>query len=344
MARSWRAPWPKQPSPAPRWESLHPARPSAVDSLADAGVDFIKVHAALSRESWLAIMAAARRRGLAVIGHVPDGMTPREVIDGGQRTIEHGSAIEFANAAAGDSLAAQATAALARYHDSAGAGARARDVIRMRLDASAKATAAYDTAAAREFARYAAAREVWIDPTLVTYRLFVRQLEPELWDLPELRYIPRDVTALDITRPAAPGSSAEIAEGKRQWEEAKLSFRELVRARARFVAGTDAPVGPLVPGFSLQRELGVLAEIGLSPLEVLQAATRNAADAAGRLAEVGTIQVGKFADLVLLDADPLSDVRHFARINAVVTRGRVLQRAALDSMLAAAADAASRAP
>jgi imidazolonepropionase-like amidohydrolase len=99
------------------------------------------------------------------------------------------------------------------------------------------------------------------------------------------------------------------------------------------VAGTDVPVMPLVPGFALHRELGLLVEAGLTPMQALQAASRNAADAAGRLAEVGTIERGKRADLVLLDADPLAAIGNTRKIRAVLSRGRVLDRSTLDRML-----------
>lgn len=93
---------------------------------------------------------------------------------------------------------------------------------------------------------------------------------------------------------------------------------------------------PLVPGFALHYELAALVDAGLTPMQSLQAGTRNAAEAAGQLPRAGTIEPGKRADLVLLDADPLRDIANTRRIRAVVTRGRLLSRAALDSLLAGA--------
>jgi imidazolonepropionase-like amidohydrolase len=137
----------------------------------------------------------------------------------------------------------------------------------------------------------------------------------------------------ELPPPDPRATAADRERGREQWKAARVAFAELVSAGARFVAGTDAPVFPLVPGFSLHDELLLLHEIGLTPRQVLQAATRNAAEAAGLLSELGTIEEGKVADLVLLDADPLADLGNSTRIAAVITRGRLLDRPTLDRFL-----------
>jgi imidazolonepropionase-like amidohydrolase len=96
---------------------------------------------------------------------------------------------------------------------------------------------------------------------------------------------------------------------------------------------------------SLHDELGLLVAAGLTPLEALQAATRNPARSVGFGDDLGTVEVGKRADLVLLDADPLADIANATRIAAVVANGRLLERPALDDLLrASATPVASPAP
>jgi len=95
------------------------------------------------------------------------------------------------------------------------------------------------------------------------------------------------------------------------------------------------------PGFGLHDELALLVDAGLSPLAALQAATRNAADFMGQLDRRGTIEVGKTADLVLLDKDPLADIHNTRSIQAVVLSGKLHPRRELDAMLARAQTLAS---
>src|SRR5215212_10618648 len=102
------------------------------------------------------------------------------------------------------------------------------------------------------------------------------------------------------------------------------------------MAGTDVGLPYLFPGFSLHDELALLVEAGLTPLEALQAATRNPAQAVGLGDELGTIEVGKLADLVLLDADPLAAITNTTRIAAVVANGRLLEKPDLDALRLAA--------
>jgi adenine deaminase len=97
-----------------------------------------------------------------------------------------------------------------------------------------------------------------------------------------------------------------------------------------------------LPGFSLHDELALLVEAGLTPMEALQTATHNPARFFGKEKEMGTVQAGKRADLVLLDADPLLDIRHTTKIRAVVANGRLLDRSVLDKFLADAEKAAGR--
>src|SRR5262245_13111360 len=102
------------------------------------------------------------------------------------------------------------------------------------------------------------------------------------------------------------------------------------------LSGTDLVNAYLIPGFSLHDEIEWFARAGLPPFDVLRIATINAATFLGRAGDLGSIAPGRLADLVLLDANPLQDVRNLRRIATVIADGRVYDRAALDAMLAKA--------
>jgi imidazolonepropionase-like amidohydrolase len=106
------------------------------------------------------------------------------------------------------------------------------------------------------------------------------------------------------------------------------------RAGVPFMAGTDTAAGVHVfPGFSLHEEMALFVQAGLTPMEALQTATRNPAQFMGRLADMGTVEKGKIADLVLLDANPLDDIHNTRKIRAVVQGGHYFSRTDLDEML-----------
>jgi len=133
---------------------------------------------------------------------------------------------------------------------------------------------------------------------------------------------------------------------RRRFVQMELEMtKAMFDAGVPFMAGTDTAAGVHVfPGFSLHEELELFVKAGLTPLQALQTATRNPAEFLGRQAELGSVEPGKIADLVLLDANPLEDIANARRIRAVVLAGRYLDRAALDRLLeqAAAAAKASR--
>ena len=109
------------------------------------------------------------------------------------------------------------------------------------------------------------------------------------------------------------------------------------------MAGTDtAPGVYIVPGFSLHDELANFVEAGFTPMEALQTATSNPARFLGREASLGSVEAGKIADLVLLSANPLEDIRNTRKISIVVANGQVYDRAALDQLLEQVEAAAKR--
>jgi imidazolonepropionase-like amidohydrolase len=131
-------------------------------------------------------------------------------------------------------------------------------------------------------------------------------------------------------------SKEDVAIIKGQAETAKVVTRDMAEAGVGILAGCDA----LIAGFCVHGELAKMVAGGLTPLAALQTATVNPAKYLGLDSTTGTVSAGKRADLVLLDANPLTDVANLRRIRAVVVAGRFLDRKALDQLLAQAKAAA----
>jgi imidazolonepropionase-like amidohydrolase len=298
---------------------------AAVAKVRADGADFVKVYSLLPRDAYFGLMDEARRRGMAVAGHVPRSITTGEASAAGQKSIEHLSGIAFACSR----LQAELPADIARLEaDAAKPGASYLTLLR-RLEG--KHYDAYDPKrCVALFARFRT-NGTWQVPTLMVNRMAVRQAEPGFAD-PDRRFMPRVARS---TNPADHPvykhfSKADFARlAKNQAREMRI-VGGMQRAGVGILAGTD--VVPI--GFSLHDELALLVEAGLTEMQALQAATRNPAAYLGQLDMAGTIEVGKRADLVLLDANPLADIRNTSRISAVVFGGKPMDRAALDAMLA----------
>ncbi|MEK6375275.1 MAG: amidohydrolase family protein [Acidobacteriota bacterium] len=169
------------------------------------------------------------------------------------------------------------------------------------------------------FARFAKNKTV-VDPTIVAYDAIPRA------DDPGMKYVAASVRKIPSFSPE------ELVQWKAKVAEYKLIVGQMHRAGIMLLAGSDI-AGPRIPGFTLHDELALLVESGLTPLEALQTATINPAKVLGRTADLGTIEPGKLADLVLLSANPLADIHNTQRIAAVVANGKLLGRAELDALL-----------
>ncbi len=282
---------------------------NAVQEMARQGAACIKFRMNTTAEIFQAILAAANRAGLPVAGHSPQAVSLTDAAAAGQKSFEH--------------------------------------VFTSPEEASLEL---------EEVERFAAAlkqQQAYPVPTLVTFH-HSRLLAPGV----------TDQRLKDLSEEADPRNrfiSPALAnywrlqhvldqfEDPQDWQAVQKGtverLRVLQKAGVRFLAGTDFGARFIYPGFSLHDELELLvAEAGLTPMEALQAATRNAAQFFGETGRTGMLERGKLAEMVLLEANPLADIRNTRKIAGVVAAGVYYDRAALDRLLAVAAEADANSP
>lgn len=294
----------------------------AVKDLQTGGADFIKVYSLLPYDAYLAVADEARRRALPFAGHVPESVGALEASDAGQRSIEHLSGVRLACSTSEAELTQKIIEARAKSDASL--------LYRALRYAYAKSKDTYSQQKAEAlFARFVA-NDTWQVPTLVVAR-FMAQLNTD--SNQERGAALEDSEMIKNNRRLKKLTEDEFESVSTSAQNAFDLVSAMRRAGVKFMAGTDAPNPFVNPGTSLHDELELLVQTGFTPLEALQCATRNPAEYLGRLDTLGTVEQGKIADLVLLDANPLEDIGNTRRIWAVVVNGKILLRPQLDEML-----------
>ena len=268
----------------------------AVRSAKAEGYEFIKVYSQLNIEAYQAIMDEANKQGLKTVGHIPNAFRGK---------VEQAFVAHFGLVAHAEELSKQANA--------------------------------FTDQEAQRLANLMVANGTWLTPTLIAIKRILSQARSlnELRASPLLPYVhpllqSKWLTANNYNRNTTPEMIAHL--------EQLMNFNgRLVHACQRagvpLVSGTDTGVSGVMAGFDLHEELALLVEAGLTPREALHSATRLPAVWLGIEGEIGTIDVGKRADLILLNANPLNDVKNTRAISGVFVDGQWLAKTTLDNML-----------
>lgn len=311
-----------------------------VDSLKAAKVEFVKVYSRLSPEAFRAIAARSRDIGIPFAGHVPNLISAVEAARLGQRTVEHLTQVLLACSTREDEFLAQSRAAVAspKGWDSAGVVSRGR--VRALLDS-------YDAKRCERVADAFKAAGTVMVPTTVVLRSVAYLDDSTLARDPRLKYIPGFLKSGWNPKSDFRFSMLTPADWalRKTLHARELDLLRLLHRRGvKFLAGTDLANPFIYPGSSLHDELGLLVSIGMTPLEALQSATIEPARFLGLADSLGTVGAGRVADLVLLSANPLTDIRNVATIEVVIANGRVFDAAAREALFKAAEALAARPP
>ena len=312
----------------------------AVRLLQERGADFLKVYSSVPRDAFLALADEARTVGIPFAGHVPEEVSPLEASEASMRSEEHLNNILLTASTREMELRVERVTTM--YDPQLTPSQRLRLLAWPML---AGLVDTYDEKKAAALFQTFVKNGTWQTPTLSILAGFVHELDAEFVNDSRRRFVPRawsdnwDPRTIIYLRDLSPAEYEVLHQRMRML---LTRYRKLVgdmhRAGVQLLAGTDMnPFNPVLPGWGLHQELVLLHESGLTPMQALQTATRNPALYFGILDETGTVEEGKSADLLLLDADPLDDIQNTQKIGGVVMRGHYYSRSDLDAMLEHAA-------
>ncbi len=306
----------------------------AVYQLAEAGAEFVKVGGLTPREAYFGVVEAVKELNLPLSGHVPLQITAAEASAAGQKSIEHLDGILLGCSSNEQELRRDALIA-------AEGGFSQLWLARVRAEAGALES--FDAERCSTLISQLAANQTWQVPTLVLKRATAFLDEPEVFQDPRIAFIPNYLLETWGPNNGLTGmySVKDFENEKRVFARHLELVGEMHRSGVQLMPGTDAVDPYIFPGSSIHDELELFVQAGLSPMEALQTATWNPARYLEITDSLGSVAVGKIADLVFLDKDPLENIRNTRRIWAVVLDGEVLDRESIESILNASREGAT---
>jgi hypothetical protein len=324
---------PKLDGAKPEWPGSIPVTDpgsarAAVDKLKSMGADFVKIYSRdFPPDVFAAIVNEAHKLGLSVGGHLPFmTMTTRDVIQGGVRFIEHAPLFVLGGCSRSE-----------KQIDNEFVMRRESQTPMNLIDLMYEYAQTFEEDWARELSGELVQHDVWVTPTLAAMRGNESLGRVDYEQHPDRKYIfPGMWKTWDSKTGLHHPLRDEQLEQLKLVDEKTAVLVKLMQTRGvGLLAGSDSGASNSYrfPGWTLHEELELLVGCGLSPMEALQAATRNPARFLGELPRSGTLEEGKTANLVLLTASPLEDIRNSKKIDAVALKGKLLTRADLDRLL-----------
>ena len=293
--------------------------PEVVDGLVKEGVTFLKSYEMLTRETYLELLKVAGQNGLRVTGHVPLSIDLEEAIEAGLGGMQHVRNMDLACAKDADNLLDDRQVSLENEASIAGSA------LRTHIHSSQRYYAIDNTDDERclriimKLSEYG----VFQTPTLTintfdSRRFYAdpkwRETYQELPEAAENNWMQGSLKLANI----------DVTENAKKFDAWSLSLvNKMHQEGVKIIAGTDTPIGYLTPGYSLHKELELLSEAGLSNMDVLRSATITPAEFFGMENQMGTIEVGKLADLVILDKNPLISISNTQSIHRVIVKGQI---------------------
>lgn len=274
---------------------------SVVRTLKFIGVDGLEIERRVERDSYFALLDEARDQGLSVGGHIPITITPEEATDSGQTTIEH----------------------IETLFEGALSAGKKEDELPAVIDYFLSSGTADSL-----FARFAKNHTAFT-PDIAMWQWTMNAMDASASPDPLSRYVALSSRNEFKNQHASP---EELKNLRQMFPRLLNVVRRMHQAGVMLLAGTDI-AGPRIPGFSLHNELGMLVTAGLTPAQALETATLNPAIVLKKTNDLGSVEVGKMANLVLLDANPLENIDNTRRISTVVLKGKVYNRTQLDKLL-----------
>lgn len=302
-----------------------------VDSLKGTKADFIKVYSLLRPDVFLAIAKRSKEQKIPFAGHVPYAVQVTEASNAGMASMEH--LYGFLTEACSNSEAAMAVMQKQLYAIEQG-----NDVERKRMSLLWNTLVLDDFSKERmqNIARTLKRNHTHIVPTLVTLRGKYFSNDSAFTNDPRLRYMSAETLGFwkeMTTNALATNTATEWSNYRKRWQLEKEVMRILIAEKVPIMAGTDADNPYAFPGFSLHDELALYVECGMQPVEALRSATWVPAAFLNMTDSLGSVKEGKFADLVLLEANPLDDISNTSRVFTVIANGKIYGKRYIDSVL-----------
>ena len=290
-----------------------------VNGLIDQGASFLKTYEMLSAKTFLDLLSIAKENNLRITGHMPLSIDLIEAIDAGLGGMQHIRNLDLACAKNAEKILRQRQELLKNTDLLPGSTLRTKIHQLQRFVAIGN----LDDERCIKVIQHLAANNVFQTPTLTINTLDSKRFYADQEWHDTYKFLPKNLQkswymeSIDMAK-------KEVSENDKIFEDWSMKIVSLFnKYGVKIIAGTDTPIGFLTPGYSLHKELELLVEAGLTPLQALQSATVTPAEFFNLESKMGTIEPGKYADLVILNRNPLDSIKNTQNIHMVIAKGEI---------------------